>query len=67
MRVPGELLNLNTLDSFKNLDRVALLCSTAARIWADIKSGAAERDPSLLCRFLLLSHAELKSYRFYYW
>jgi len=65
--VQGSFRNYNTLEGFKTADRPALLRECAARIWGDIRSGAAERDPSLLSRFMLLGHAELKSYRYYYW
>lgn len=63
----GELLNFNTLDGFRKADSSSLLRQAAGKIWSSIKDGSAEREPSLLCQFLLLSHAELKSYRFYYW
>ena len=65
--VQGSYRNYNTLEGFKVADRPALLRECARRIWGDIRSGAAEEDPSLLSRFLLLGHAELKSYRYYYW
>ena len=65
--VPGELLNFNTIEGFKKLDRVKLLRDTARQILADIESGRAEQSPELLCRFLLTSYADLKSYKFVYW
>ena len=37
------------------------------RIWLDILSGEAERRPALLARFLVLSYADLKCFRYYYW
>ena len=37
------------------------------RIWQDILSGEAERRPALLARFLVLSYADLKRFRYYYW
>lgn len=37
------------------------------RIWQDILSGEAERSPTLLARFLVLSYADLKRFRYYYW
>ena len=36
-------------------------------IWRAICDGEAVSDPSLLSRFLLLSHADMKKHRFYYW
>lgn len=37
------------------------------QIWDDIISGRAEEDSSLLNRFLVISHADLKKWIFYYW
>lgn len=65
--VPGELHNVNTLERFKTYDRPQLLQETAAVIWNDLLSGAAERDPSLLGRFAMISYADLKIFRMYYW
>ncbi|KAI8475829.1 MAG: E1-like protein-activating [Monoraphidium minutum] len=65
--LPGELLNLNTIEGFKNADKRALLQQAGARVWADICSGAAEAAPELLCRFLLLTFGDLKRYVFTYW
>jgi hypothetical protein len=39
----------------------------AARIWGDIRSGAAEAEPSLLSRFFVLAFGDLKRYIFTYW
>jgi hypothetical protein len=39
----------------------------AVQVWADILSGRAERDSSLLTRFFLLTFADLKRWDFYYW
>lgn len=38
----------------------------ATKVWNDIESGAALREPSLLCRFLMLAFSDLKKYRFHY-
>ncbi|GLJ38595.1 hypothetical protein SUGI_0786970 [Cryptomeria japonica] len=65
--VPGILYNTNTLESFKALDRQTLLNLEAEKIWEDIQSGRAEVDSSLLCKFLLISFADLKKWNFYYW
>lgn len=63
----GCLYNTNTLDSFKSHDKKALLDQAANEIWEAIKSGAALQEPVLLNKFLLLTFADLKKYRFYYW
>lgn len=39
----------------------------AAQLWQDITSGAAEQEPSRLCRFQLLAHGDLKQFHFHYW
>lgn len=37
------------------------------QIWQDILSGRAEQDPGLLSTFFVLSYADLKHFRYYYW
>eukprot|EP00064_Thunnus_orientalis_P019600 superscaffoldBa00004970_g19723 len=63
----GTLYNTNTLDAFKTIDKKALLEKEAKEIWDAIQSGAALKDQSILCRFILLTFADLKKYHFYYW
>ncbi|XP_033822161.1 ubiquitin-like modifier-activating enzyme ATG7 [Periophthalmus magnuspinnatus] len=63
----GTLYNMNTLDAFKATDKKAMLEKEASEIWDAIKSGTAVTDPSILCRFILLTFADLKKYHFYYW
>lgn len=63
----GELVNKNTLEEFRNVDKKQLLQTQAEIIWEDIKSGRAVESPSLLVRFILISFADLKKYHFYYW
>uniref|UniRef100_A0A665UFN0 Ubiquitin-like modifier-activating enzyme ATG7 n=1 Tax=Echeneis naucrates TaxID=173247 RepID=A0A665UFN0_ECHNA len=53
----GTLYNTNTLDAFKATDKKALLEKEAKEIWDAIQSGAALKDPSVLCRFILLTFA----------
>jgi ubiquitin-like modifier-activating enzyme ATG7 len=65
--VPGTLVAVNTLETFEASDRAALLRACAAQLWADVCSGAAELDPSCLCRFVLLAFPDLKSFTFRYW
>ena len=67
MEAKAQLWNFNTLEKFKTADRDKLVKHVAAIIWDDIKTGAAEKQPELLSAFLLMTHAELKSYKFYYW
>ena len=67
VRVQGSLTNVNTVEDFKNVDKQALLDSSAACVWDAITTLAAVRDPSLLQRFVVLTFADLKAYRFTYW
>lgn len=65
--VSGLLLNSNTVEDFKNLDKKQILTAAGTEIWNSIKSGDALKDLALLSRFLLLTYADLKKYKFYYW
>ncbi|KAL5004908.1 hypothetical protein ScPMuIL_018364 [Solemya velum] len=63
----GTLLNTNTIDKFKNCDKKDLLTNIGGQLWKDITSGDAISNPTLLSRFLILTYADLKKYRYYYW
>ncbi|KAJ3293044.1 Autophagy protein 7 [Rhizoclosmatium sp. JEL0117] len=63
----GLLRNANTIEAFKDEDKPALLSAAAAKIWAAIKNGEALEDQSILASFVLLTFADLKKYKFYYW
>ncbi|XP_019747959.1 ubiquitin-like modifier-activating enzyme ATG7 [Hippocampus comes] len=63
----GKLYNTNTLDAFKSTDKKALLDRESKELWDAIRTGDALTDPSILCRFILLTFADLKKYHFYYW
>ena len=67
VRVQGTLTNVNTVEEFKNFDKKKLLDDCAGEIWRHILTLEAVRDPTLLQRFVLLTFADLKSYRFTYW
>mmetsp|Transcript_14832 Transcript_14832/g.37142 ORF Transcript_14832/g.37142 Transcript_14832/m.37142 type:complete len:688 (+) Transcript_14832:84-2147(+) len=64
---PGTVTVVNTLEEFKNTDKKAFLDSAGSRILADIDSGAAVTDPSLLSRFALLVFSDLKAFTHTYW
>lgn len=49
------------------MSRMCVALQVVSQIWADICTGSAESDPSLLCRFLLLAFADLKNYQYHYW
>ncbi|GMH44869.1 hypothetical protein BSKO_12826 [Bryopsis sp. KO-2023] len=65
-KAPGTLYNLNSIDGFKAFDRKAAAEKVAREIWDAISSGACIENPSLLCRFLLMTHADLKKYHYHY-
>ncbi|WJZ99857.1 hypothetical protein VitviT2T_018270 [Vitis vinifera] len=55
------LYNTNTLESFYALDKQSFLKAKAEKTWNDVHSGKAEKDSSVLSRFLLISFADLKN------
>ncbi|KAG9294887.1 hypothetical protein G9A89_003227 [Geosiphon pyriformis] len=63
----GILKNTNTIEEFKSLDKTILFKETAEKIWLDIISGKAIENPWLLNRFLLVTFADLKKYKYHYW
>ncbi|KAH6590380.1 hypothetical protein BASA50_009355 [Batrachochytrium salamandrivorans] len=64
---PGTLKNTNTIEDFKSIDKSSLLKTISLEIWQDILSGSAVAYPALLNRFLILTFADLKKYKFFYW
>ncbi|XP_055679214.1 ubiquitin-like modifier-activating enzyme ATG7 [Lutzomyia longipalpis] len=63
----GVLHNKNTIEDFKNVDKNRILQEEGNQIRLLVDSGQCLRDPSLLANFLILSYADLKKYKFYYW
>lgn len=63
----GKLLNLNSIEQFKCLNKKDLLIESALSIYENIKNKSFIKNSSLLSSFTLLSYADLKKYRFYYW
>ena len=60
----GSFKNFNTIEDFKNADKTALFNHTADEIW---KSIVEDRSTAQLTRFLLLTFADLKKYKYFYW
>ncbi|KAJ3214769.1 Autophagy protein 7 [Dinochytrium kinnereticum] len=52
---------------FKAIDKAEAIASVGRKIWDAIKSKEALKDPSILTKFLLLTFADLKKYKFYFW
>ncbi|KAH9507472.1 Autophagy protein 7 [Bulinus truncatus] len=63
----GLLYNTNTIESFKEKDKICLLSTAGEQMWDDIRNGVFLTEPQKLSRFILLTFADLKKYHFYYW
>jgi len=66
-KAPGQLINVNKLESFKAMDKRQLLRAQCLQIVADIESGHFLTSPSALYRFFAISYADLKKHRYFYW
>uniref|UniRef100_A0A1S4H3N1 Ubiquitin-like modifier-activating enzyme ATG7 n=1 Tax=Anopheles gambiae TaxID=7165 RepID=A0A1S4H3N1_ANOGA len=66
-RCKGILLNHNTLETFKNCDKKALLKIEAIKLYSDLLNQESIQSSSDLVKFCLLSFADLKKYKFYHW
>ncbi|KAA1475649.1 E1-like protein-activating [Dentipellis sp. KUC8613] len=64
VKATGVLKNFNTIEDFKNADKRALFNQLADEIWEDI---TVKKDTAALTRFLLITYADLKKYKYYYW
>lgn len=68
----GTLVNYNTIESFKSSDKTALLKDLGGQIWAHMSTGAKATTSgpvtwSDLNPFIMLTFADLKKYKYYYW
>lgn len=64
----GKLFNVNSIEEFKNINKRDLLIeSTISSVYNKIKNKSFIYDPSILSSFTLLTFADLKKYKFYYW
>ncbi|BGP15825.1 Autophagy protein 7 [Rhodosporidiobolus nylandii] len=68
-RVPlhGVLRNFNTIEEFKSCDKAALLDAYGSQIWEQASSADPLASLQSLNPFLLITFADLKKYRYYYW
>ncbi|CAE6461216.1 unnamed protein product [Rhizoctonia solani] len=55
------------IEEFKSADKSALFNELADELWAAINSDTALTDLSYLNKFLVLTFADLKKYKFFYW
>ncbi|CDS12593.1 hypothetical protein LRAMOSA04779 [Lichtheimia ramosa] len=65
--VTGTLYNTNTFEEFKRIDKNKLFHQASQKIWQAIQSGMALDQPSVLTEFIMVTFADLKRYKFYYW
>ncbi|BGP48193.1 Autophagy protein 7 [Rhodotorula kratochvilovae] len=63
----GTLRNFNTIEEFKRVDKAQLLQELGDQIWSSITSPATNTSVATLNPFLLITFADLKKYRYYYW
>ncbi|CAI8492194.1 E1-like protein-activating enzyme Gsa7p/Apg7p [Pichia kudriavzevii] len=64
---PGKLLNVNSIEEFKRVNKKDFLIDSAMDILQRIRDKSFLHDPALLSSFRILSYADLKKYKFYYW
>ncbi|KAK9871714.1 hypothetical protein WA026_014165 [Henosepilachna vigintioctopunctata] len=63
----GRILNMNTIEQFKDSDKTTIIHEVGERILQSIESGEALLMPSILNHFYVLSFVDLKKFNFYYW
>ncbi|KAG8876401.1 Autophagy protein 7 [Tulasnella sp. 331] len=62
--VRGSLKNFNTIEDFKNANKQEIFNEAAKQMWATMDETG---DASHLSQFLLITFADLKKYKYYYW
>ncbi|XP_017770046.1 PREDICTED: ubiquitin-like modifier-activating enzyme ATG7 [Nicrophorus vespilloides] len=67
LAVAGKLFNKNTIENFKDCDKMGLIKASGDEIWENIINGKCLKSPGLLNSFVVLSFADLKKYNYYYW
>ncbi|OWR49953.1 Autophagy-specific protein 7 isoform A [Danaus plexippus plexippus] len=67
INITGTLMNKNTIEDFKSIDKTALLNSVGEMIWSNIKMLSWIKNPSALLNCFILSFADLKKFHYYYW
>ena len=55
--VRGTIMNKNTIEEFKSIDKAALLSTVGKNIWAELKDKTWITKPSTLLNFVILSFA----------
>ncbi|KAF7719183.1 Ubiquitin-like modifier-activating enzyme, family atg7 protein [Penicillium ucsense] len=67
IQIHGMIRNVNTIEDYRNMDKSQMLNQAGKTIWDAIRDGTIFSCPSLLSSFIILSFADLKKYKFYYW
>ncbi|GAP83291.1 putative ubiquitin-like modifier-activating enzyme atg-7 [Rosellinia necatrix] len=67
VRAEGIIRNMNTMEAFRQANKVEILNKSARQIWDAINDGTIYSVPSLLSSYIILSYADLKKYRMTYW
>nr|XP_026493535.1 ubiquitin-like modifier-activating enzyme ATG7 [Vanessa tameamea] len=67
INVTGTLMNKNTIEDFKNIDKAALINSVGEIMRANIQIKSWIDNPNSLLNFFVLSFADLKKFHYYYW
>ncbi|GAA5944118.1 Atg7p [Sporobolomyces koalae] len=67
VRLKGTLINFNTIEEFKQCDKAKLAHETALDAWNQINSHDAHPSLASLNSFLVVTFADLKKYKYYYW
>ncbi|KAJ5670220.1 Ubiquitin-like modifier-activating enzyme atg7 [Penicillium maclennaniae] len=66
-RAEGIIKNVNTIEDYRSMDKSQMITQAGKTIWDAINDGTIYSCPSLLASFVILSFADLKTYKFYYW
>uniref|UniRef100_A0A182VPS7 Ubiquitin-like modifier-activating enzyme ATG7 n=1 Tax=Anopheles minimus TaxID=112268 RepID=A0A182VPS7_9DIPT len=66
-RCKGILLNHNTLESFRSCDKNMVLRGQASQFYHNLLKQESIQSSADLVYYMLLSFADLKTYRFYHW
>ncbi|GAA5904578.1 Atg7p [Sporobolomyces salmoneus] len=67
IRLNGILRNFNTIEEFKQCDKAKLAQEAGEQIWSQIEAGSSEASLESLNPFLIVTFADLKKYKYYYW
>ncbi|GMS96123.1 hypothetical protein PENTCL1PPCAC_18298 [Pristionchus entomophagus] len=63
----GQMILLNTVETFAKLDRKAMMNAEADGIWDSIVSGRWMNQPTTINTFIFTVFADLKKFRYHYW